>query len=257
MHKIEPRKCCGLALADELAVPQHGDAVTDGIDLIKKMRDEQNADTTSRELTHDAKQNVDFVRIEARGGFVQDQYARGHVDGPGNRDKVLHGHRIFAKWRADVDGEPEAPQKDSRVAAHFAVTYQSEPRWLPAKEQVFGNREIGQEIDLLIDSGDAELHCLLGVARHDFHAIDPDRPAIALNNPGDGLDQGRFAGAVLTQQGMNLAGIQRQVHSIKNALSQEALGQARDFEQGASLFGTRNHSPHLPTTALEAAPKPR
>ena len=159
---------------------------------------------------------------------------------------MLHSDRIVAKRGADVDGEPEVAQENSRVAAHFAIAHQPESCGLPAQKQVFCNRKIGQEIDLLIDGGDTELHRLLGIARHDFHAIKHHRSGVALDNPGDCLDQRRLAGAVLTQQSVNLAGMQRQIHAIKNTLSQEALGQACDFEQGASKFRTRSHRGHFP-----------
>ncbi len=108
VDKVEPRKCRRFTPTDQLAVPQHGDAITDGVDLIEEVRDEQNADAASGELTHDAKQNVDLMRIKTRGGLVQDQHARGHVDGPGDRNKMLHSDRIVAERSADVDGEPEA-----------------------------------------------------------------------------------------------------------------------------------------------------
>ncbi len=220
------------------------------------MRDEQNADAAAGELTHDPKQDVDFVGIEAGGRFVQDQHARRHVDRAGNRNEVLHGNRVIAERCADVDGEPEAAQESGCVPAHDAVAHQPEPRRLSAKEQVFGNVEIGKEIDLLIDGGNARFHCLLGIARHDFHAIEPDGAGIALNDPGDSLDQRRLAGAVLAQQRVDLAGTQLKIDTVKRALPQKTFGQARDFEQRASLFRTRSHIRHFPTAVLEAAPKP-
>ena len=140
--------------------------------------------------------------------------------------------------------QPEAAQEGCRVTAHDAVAHQPEPGRLPAKEQVFGNVQIGQEIDLLIDGGDARLHCLLRRAQRDLDAIEPDNAGVTLNDPGDGLDQRRLAGAILAQQRVDLAGMQREIDRVERALPEKTFGQARDFEQRTSLFRTRSHIRH-------------
>ena len=43
-HELHARQIGNLVFADELAVAQDGDAVADGIDLLEKMRDKDNAD---------------------------------------------------------------------------------------------------------------------------------------------------------------------------------------------------------------------
>ena len=65
-----------VALADQPAVAQNRDAVADLVDLIEKMRDEDDADAAQRELAHDREQDLDLVAIEARGRLVEDQHPR-------------------------------------------------------------------------------------------------------------------------------------------------------------------------------------
>src|SRR3982750_1279581 len=79
--QLEPRQRRGLALADKATISQNGDAIGDLVDLVEKMADEDDADAAPGELTHDAKEDLDLMAIEARGRLVQDQHARREIDG--------------------------------------------------------------------------------------------------------------------------------------------------------------------------------
>src|SRR5947207_2042551 len=64
--QFDPRQFGGGPLADQPAVAQNRDAVADLIDLIEKMRDEDDADTAHSQLAHHRKEYIDLVAIEAR-----------------------------------------------------------------------------------------------------------------------------------------------------------------------------------------------
>ena len=49
----------------------------------------------------------------------------------------------------------------------------------------------------------------------DFFAVKCDGPGIARMDPGDHLDQGRFAGPVFTQKGVNFAFVQIKINVLQ------------------------------------------
>ncbi|MGY2934697.1 hypothetical protein ACVWZ6_004299 [Bradyrhizobium sp. GM6.1] len=63
------------------------------------MADEDDANAALGKLTHDAKEDLDLMAIEARGRLVQDQHARGEIDGARDRGDMLNRHRVIAKRR--------------------------------------------------------------------------------------------------------------------------------------------------------------
>ncbi len=109
-HRLDqrhPREVRGRPGADEPAVAQHRDPVGDGIDLIEEVGDEDDAQPLCGQAAHDAEQDLDLVRVEARRRLVEDQHPGRQVDGPGDGDEVLHGDRVVAERRAGIDREVE------------------------------------------------------------------------------------------------------------------------------------------------------
>ena len=98
-------------VADELAVAQHGEAVADLVDLVEEVRDEEDRDALLLERADDAEELGDLVGVEARGGLVEDEQLRLHVDGAGDRHELLHGERVVAEQRPRVEVEVEAREQ--------------------------------------------------------------------------------------------------------------------------------------------------
>jgi hypothetical protein len=225
--KVDPRQRGGRPLADQPAVAQHRDAVADLIDLIEKMGDEHDADAAQRELAHHREQDLDLMAIEARGRLVEDQHPRRQVDGAGDRGDVLHRDRIVSERLGDVDMQVELRKQRGGATAHLGLAHQAEPRRLPAEIEVLRHRQVRQQIDLLIDGGDARIDRLLGRARRDLGAAEPDDAGIAREHAGHRLDQRGLARAVLAEQRVDFAGPQGEIHLLQGAQRAKALAQAR------------------------------
>ena len=97
------------------------------------------------------------------------------------------------------------------------------PQGFAAEEYVLGNRQLGDQIQLLVDDADA---LILGVAR----AIEPvslpligESAGIGLIDPGQHLHQGGFAGAIFTQQGHDAARIDVETGLIQRLDARELL----------------------------------
>ena len=74
-----------------------------------------------------------------------------------------------------------------------------------AGEDVFRDREVGKDLH----RGDTKSLRVLGGTDTDRAAVDQDLAGIWLLDAGHDLDQRRFAGAVLTEEGVKLAAKER------------------------------------------------
>ena len=101
---------------------------------------------------------------------------------------------------------------------------------LVTDEDVLGDVEIGKQQRLLIDRGDAKSLRLGGAANRDRPAGQKHLAAIRLMDAGHDLDQRRLAGAVLAEQGVNLAGVKRERDVFERLGGVETLGDAANLQ---------------------------
>ena len=64
---------CRFVFADQLAIAQDRNPVRDGINLVEKMGDEDNAQAFGAQFANDLEQLVDFFLIEAGSGLVENE----------------------------------------------------------------------------------------------------------------------------------------------------------------------------------------
>ena len=108
-----------------------------------------------------------------------------------------------------------------------------------ADEDVLGDAQIGKDHRLLIDGDDPPA---LGIGRRTELgrlAVDADRTLVRLVDPRHRLDQRRLAGAVLTDQGMHLAGEQRDSGAVEGPGRPEALVDAIELHHGGRIGDAR------------------
>ena len=222
-NQLDPRQFGSRPLADQPAVAQNRDAVADLIDLIEKMRDEDDADAAQRELAHHLEEDLDLVAIEARSRLIEDQHARRLVDSAGDRSDVLHRDRIISERLGDIDMQVELRKQCGGAAAHLGLAHQTEPRRLPAEIEVLRHGQVLEQIDLLIDGRNPRIDRGLGRARRDLGAAEPDNAGIARKHAGHRLDQGGFPRAVLAEQRVNFAGPQGEIHLLQGAQRAKAF----------------------------------
>ena len=104
-------------------------------------------------------------------------------------------------------------------------------RKLAAEEDVLGDVQVGNERELLEDDGNAEPAGIGG--RRDAHRLSFEQELAAVGMVGavQRLDQRRLAGAVLAEQHVHFAGVDRQRHVVQRADAGERLRDAAHFEQ--------------------------
>ncbi len=236
-HRLDqphPREVRGRPGADEPAVAQHRDPVGHRVDLVEEVGDEDDAQSLSGKPAHHAEQDLDLVRVEARRRLVEDQHPGRQVDGAGDGDEVLDRDGVVAERRARVDREVELGEDGGGAPAHLAVAQEAEPGRLAVQEEVLRHREVRQQVHLLVDGGDAGPLRRLAGARRDGRAVERHRPGIARDDARHRLDQRRLAGAVLPEQRVDLARLQREIDAGERREAREALGEAADREERGS-----------------------
>ena len=95
--------------------------------------------------------------------------------------------------------------------------------WLVTEEDVLGDGEGRDEAELLEDHADAEGSGVVGRADLDRRAVDRDLPFVRRVDPLQDLHQGRLAGAVAADQGVDLALAQVEIDPVQDADAGEAL----------------------------------
>src|SRR5207237_1400695 len=108
---------------------------------------------------------------------------------------------------SSVRPAPASPAKP-RISPARTLSEPSEPRAarLQAQGDVLGDGQVGEQRRLLVDGGDAEVAGADGVVVGDGLAVDFQGAGVGGDGAGDDLDERGLAGAVLADQGVDLAG---------------------------------------------------
>ena len=94
LHEVDAQQFLGEVLADEHAVAQHGDAVADLVDLVEKVRDEEDRHSALLELADHPEQLGYLVEVEARCRLVEHEHLDVGRQGAGDGDELLHGEGV-------------------------------------------------------------------------------------------------------------------------------------------------------------------
>jgi|HubBroStandDraft_3_1064219.scaffolds.fasta_scaffold479853_1 hypothetical protein len=106
------------------------------------------------------------------------------------------------------------------------------------KGNILGSGEIRAEREFLVDDADPQGVGMMRVFETDSFAANKDFAGIGLELPGQNINQGAFAGAVFTQERVNLAWMQDEVHALQRQRVAEAFSDAagKDGRLNAHLF---------------------
>ena len=113
---------------------------------------------------------------------------------------------------------------------HGALLQDAEAGILLAEEHVGRDGEVAAEHDLLMHGVDAERHRLMRGRQCCRLALPDDIAGGARHDAGQKLDQGRLAGAVFADDGVDLAGLEGEIHRLQGVRAGIALFQPVQFE---------------------------
>ncbi|MEY9920108.1 hypothetical protein ABIF99_006423 [Bradyrhizobium japonicum] len=146
-------------------------------------------------------------RGEGGGRLVQDDDAGAGEQHAGDLDQLLQPDREVAEPGHRIDVDAEAGELLAGLARHAPPLHEAEPVGrLVAQEYVLGDREIGCDAQLLMHHGDAGRVCIAGGAEMRLLPVDQEAASEFAVHAGDDLHQRAFAGAVLADETVDLAG---------------------------------------------------
>ena len=103
-------------------------------------------------------------------------------------------------------------------------------RRLDPEHDVLGDGEDGDQHEVLVDHADPGRDRVARVVEGDGLAVDEDLALVVLVQPVEDVHQRRLAGAVLAEQGVDLAGLDRQVDVLVGDDPGEALRDPAELE---------------------------
>ena len=216
-HLDEPvaRQAADVQRAHRLAVAHDRRPVGDLEDLVEAVADVDDGDAGGLEFADDGEEFLDLLPGERGAGLVHHDDPRPLGEGLGDLDHLLLGDGQRADRRFGIDADADAVEEGQGVGVFAPPAAETRRRRLPAQEDVLAGRERRHEVELLVDDGDAGP---AGVERRGdgrTDAVDPDRARVGRVGPRQDLDEGALAGAVLAQEGQDLAASQVQVRLLQ------------------------------------------
>ena len=213
------------------AVLQHGDAVADLADLLQTMGDVDHGDAGGGELPDDMEEVLHLFAVEHRRRLVHDD----QLDVVRQRPRHAHDLLVRRAELADLGvgrqiRVTEPAKQLAGLASSLGALGESAARELVAEEDVLGDRQAVDDVELLVHGRDAEFDGRLGRGDLDRLAEPGDLALIGAMDAGEHLDQGRLARAVLAEDAVHLAGKHIQVDSAQRVHAGERLRHAFDVE---------------------------
>ena len=202
--------------ADPAAVPQHREAVADGEDLLEPVRDVDDAHAVRAHPPDQIEQHVDLPLGEAGGGLVHDDDPRLEGHGLGDLHQLLLGGGKPGHGQARIQIRGQGLEQFGAAPVHFAGVLEPAPARFAAEKDVVRHVQVGAEVELLMDEGDALLPGVPRVGQVDFRAGDLQLAPVRRDDAAEDLHQRALAGAILAHQHVHLPGEEVEIHLLQD-----------------------------------------
>ena len=215
---------------DLLAAPQHRDAVGDLEHLAELVADEHDRGPVRLEAVDDRDQLADLLRGEHRAGLVEHEDPGVAIERLEDLDPLLGADRDVLDQRVGIDRQAVAVRQLAHAGAGGLEIEPAPPARLLTEHDVLGHRHHRHEHEVLVDHPDPQRD--RGRRRADLHLlpVDEDLALVGGVQAVQHRHQRRFAGAVLTEQRMDLARHHVEVDPVVGDDRAEPLGDAPQLE---------------------------
>ena len=164
------------------------------------MRDVDDADTLVFQLRDQAEQALHRIVEQRTGGLIHDQNARVRGQRASDGDQLHFSGAETAEHRSRAVGQANPIEKRLREAVQFAKFHR------PADGDIFGDAQVREQIELLIDNPDAEALRIERTLYLDLFSVEENLSGVGANRSGDDFRKGAFARAVFAHQRVDFAG---------------------------------------------------
>src|SRR2546426_4957374 len=167
-------------------------AITNRIEFVKAVTDENHRDAISLQLTNDSEEGLNFSLIERRGRLIHDNQLALKRNSTSNGNHLLDSDIVVHQWLRNVNGNGLALKQCSSFRTHLAPVDEAPTSRFPGHEDVLCNRAEWEEVDFLIDSANTIMLCLLWRVEINSMAIEKNGTAITTVDTCKDFDKRRF-----------------------------------------------------------------
>ena len=213
------------------AVAQNRVAVADFHNLPQLMRDKDDAHLLFPQLTQDGEHLFDFRIGQRRRRLVHDDHLRVHQQRAADFHNLLVRRIQIAHHLFGIERQPHAFKNAARLLDHPFVIQKTVLlfQFTPDKH-VFVNRQIIDEVQLLMDKRDARIQRLRRRIEFSFLPIQQNLARVRLQNAAQNIHQRRFSRAVFAKQRADFALAQLKAHGFEHFVGTERFADSVHFQ---------------------------
>ena len=162
------------------------------------------------ELTHDRHQLIRFLRGEHRGRLIENEDLRLARQGLDDLHALLGTHRQILNEGVGVQVEAETRRDlTHRLAGTLTTDDSGRTGRLEAQRDRLGDREDGDEHEVLVHHADARRDRVAGPLERHGLAVNEDLPLVRGVHPVQDVHERGLTRAILSQQGVNVPFLDR------------------------------------------------
>ena len=167
-----------------------------------------------------------FPRGEGGGGLIHHQNAAVAVQRAGDFHLLLLGDGQLHHQVGGIELCAEALNHRLRLGDHLFALHHPAARQLAAKKDIFGNGQVGRELHLLINQGNACGQRIFRPFNVKRLTVDQDLTAGGGIGSREDFHQRAFSRAVFAHQRVDLSGKDRQIHTLERVETAKRFGNA-------------------------------
>ena len=254
-----PRSGFVVERADVLPVAKDRHAVAQPEHFGQAMRDVENRDAALSQIVEHAEEMIRFGRGERGRRLVEHQHAAFE------RERAGHLHELAVRGRQmfhpGVRRQREVETSEQVAGPHAHLTLEQHapaPGELAPREDVPRHCQVGERQQLLIDHPDAVRERVPRSRERELHILPANLAGIRRHDPREDLEQRGLARAVLSDEGVRLAGPNREADAPERAHGAKRLVDVDELEPRHAAPILRTHAPDgRPRRAGAEAPRRR
>ena len=236
-----------VAVGDDLAAAQDGRGIAERDDLMQLVRDVEDRAAARGETLQRLEQLLDLLGRQHRGRLVHDEQAGVQEKRAHDLDALAFADAQCRDDAAGIELEMVGVQNPVELGEELA---RGEAR-IEAERDVFQYRHRLEQREVLEHHADAEAARGARIGDSRGRAVENDLPLVGREDAVDHLDEGRFAGAVFPEQGVNLARLDAQVDVVVRAHAGKGFADA-DEPQPQGSFDIHLDNSSLPSSSGRA-----
>ena len=188
------------------------------------------------QATQHREELVLLVRGEDGGGFVEDQQPGVAIEQLENLNPLLHADGQVLHLRIRINGQMMLVAQAAQPPRGLTQVEHRTGVFVQAEHSVLNHGKAPHQHEFLVHHANAKRDGIFRAVDCDRLAVDQDRSGIHGMESVENLHQGALAGAVLSQQGVNLARFDGEVNIVVGHDSGKSLDDLPHRECGQMLL---------------------